>query len=217
LTPGKVVFVGTVTEATDVSDAANDGFGKRQFVFHVQEAFSGVTGSRVEVFSDMTSCGVDFASGESYLVDGRKGDDGEITVHACSFTELASEVPDEIRILRRMAGGKASLGIFGQLIEFRKPGEHSRSTDPDLWQPLSDVPVVISSATVTRQTTTDASGRFSVWDLPQGVYRVRIDLKPPFRLVGDSPSFHQQFADPERIELQDCPARLSFLAMSWGG
>jgi len=54
-------------------------------------------------------------------------------------------------------------------------------------------------------------GRFAVWDLPPGVYRVRVDLKPPLRLWKYSPGF-QLHADPDRVELLHCPARVELIA-----
>jgi hypothetical protein len=216
VTAGSAVFVGAVVEATDVTGAPNGINGRRKFVFRVEETFSGITGTRVEVFSDTTSCGVDFALGQSYLVDGRQSNDGEISVHACSFTELASDAPSEIQILRKIKAAEPHLGIFGQLIEFRKPGENSLPTDPDLWRPLAGVGVVISSTTATRRMTTDRTGRFAVWDLPQGVYHVTVELKPPLKLENYSRGFHQQNSDPSRIDLRDCSARVSLIARGWG-
>ena len=50
----------------------------------------------------------------------------------------------------------------------------------------------------------------SLWDLPPGVYRVRVDLKPPLRLWKYTPGF-QVHADPDRIELLHCPARVELI------
>ena len=210
---GDVRFVGTVIDARDLEKSGDSG---RQFVFRVDEAFLGVDGPFVEVFSDKSSCGYDFAPGVPYLVDARKGTQGQrINVHVCSLTQPASEALEEIGILRRIGAGQPPLGIFGQLIEFRKPGPQSLPSDPDLRQPLQNVPVEISGGASTRRTNTDDSGRFAVWDLPPGVYRVRVDLQPPLTLWKYSPGFHYHTADPDRIVLGSCPARVSLTASSW--
>src|SRR5215208_7905857 len=78
LTAGDVVFVGTVTQATIVSPGDGQSPGKRKFVFDVQEAFAGAKGPRLEVYSDMTSCGAGFAKGETYLVDAGEGENGTV-------------------------------------------------------------------------------------------------------------------------------------------
>src|SRR3954470_12382542 len=124
-----VVFVGKVMEVTVVTLETGENLGKRKFVFDVQEAFAGVRGRRVDVYSDMSSCGAGFAPGETYLVDAGEGENGTIWTGACTFSRLASHAPAEIRILRNIKARKPYVGIFGRLEEFRKPGPNSRSTD----------------------------------------------------------------------------------------
>jgi hypothetical protein len=219
LTAGDIVFVGTVTDATDVTAGRGENPGKRKFVFEVQEAFAGVKGRRVEVFSSMSSCGTDFARGETYLVQAGEGDDGTVGTGACTFTRLARDAPQEIKILRKINAREPYVGIFGRLIEFRKPNPHSRPTDADLRQPLPGVAVVVSSAVLKRRTTTDAGGHFSFATLPPGVYRIDVALRPPLKLSTYPPGFrgfHQRSENPERIELRDCPVRVALQAMGWG-
>jgi hypothetical protein len=171
------------------------------------------------VYSDMSSCGAGFAPGETYLVDAGEGENGTVWTGACTFSRLASHAPGEIRILRNIKARKPFVEIFGRLQEFRKPGPSSRSTDADLWQPLTGVAVVASSAVLKRRTTTDAGGHFSFMNLPPGVYRIAVALKPPLRLSSYPPGFrgiHQRAEDPQRIELRDCPVRVDLEVMGWG-
>jgi hypothetical protein len=219
LTAGDVVFVGTVIDVTDVPPDRVENSGNRKFVFQVQEAFAGVKGRRVEVFSSTSSCGTNFAPGETYLVQAGEGDDGRIGTGACTFTRRASDAPQEIQILRKINAREPYVGIFGRLIEFRKPNPMSRPTDADLWQPLPGVAVVVSSAVLKRRTTTDAEGHFSFATLPPGVYRIKVALEPPLKLSSYPPGFrgfHQRSENPERIELRDCPVRVALQAMGWG-
>ena len=202
LLPGDIAFVGTVSEAADV---LREGRAGRKFVFRIQESFSGVNGAFVDVFSDKSSCGVDFVLGKSYLVDAQKDGRGKIRVTECSFTQPASEAPEEIAILRRIAARQPMLGIFGQLVEFRP---QPRLSDPEVLQPLPHVSVEIFGGPTTRRVVTDGDGRFAVWDLPPGVYRVRVGLKPPLRLWKYTPGF-QLHADPDRIESCTVPPESS--------
>jgi hypothetical protein len=202
---GDVAFVGTPSGPAEV---LREGRAARKFVFRIQEVFSGVNGAFVDVFSDNSSCGLDFVSGTSYLVDAEKDSQGNITVSLCSFTQPAAKAPEEIAILRRIAARQSPLGILGQLVEFRP---QSRLSDPEVLEPLSQVAVEILEGSTTRRTTTDGSGRFAVWDLPPGVYRVRVELKPPLRLWKYTPGF-QLHADPDRIDLLHCPARVELIA-----
>ena len=115
------------------------------------------------MFSDTSSCGVDFVAGESYLVDAQKDGRGNITVTACSFTQPAAEAPEEIAILRRIAARQSLLGIFGQLVEFLP---QPRLSDPEVLEPLPHVSVEILGRATTRRVLTDGDGRFAVWDCP---------------------------------------------------
>ena len=159
---GDVSFVGTVSEAADV---LRDGRPDRKFVFRIQESFSGVNGTFVDVFSDKSSCGVDFVPGELYLVDAQKDARGDITVIVCSLTRPAAAAPEEIAILRRIAARQPLLGILGQLVEFRP---QPRLSDPEVLGPLPHVSVEILGGSTTRRILTDGDGRFAVWDLPPG-------------------------------------------------
>ena len=203
--PGGIVGHYALSAAADV---LRDGRAERKFTFRIQESFSSVDGPLVDVFSDKSSCGVDFVPGKSYLVDALKDGRGNIAVNICSLTQPAAQALEEIAILRRIAARLPLLGILGQLVEFRP---RARLLDPEVSRPLPDVSVEIKGGPTTRRMITDGDGRFAVWDLPSGVYRVRVDLKPPLRLWKYTPGF-QLHADPDRIELLHCPARLELIA-----
>ena len=205
LMPINLAFVGTPTA---VADVLRDGWPARKFTFRIQESFSSVEGPFVDVFSDKSTCGVDFVVGKSYLVDALKDGRGTITVSLCSLTRSAARGVEEIAILRRIAARQPLLGILGRLVEFLP---RPRFLDPEVLQPLPDVALEILGGPTTRRMSTDSDGRFAVWDLPRGVYRVRVDLRSPFRLWKYTPGF-QLHADPDHIELVDCPARLELIA-----
>ena len=205
LMPGDVAFVGTVSGAADV---VRDGQAERRFTFRIQESFSGVGGASADVFSDKSSCGVDFEAGRSYLVDARKDPRGNITVNLCSLTQPAARAPEEIAILRRIATRQPPLGILGQLVQFHP---QPRLSDPEVLEPLPKVSVEILGEATAHRVTTDVDGRFAVWDLPPGVYRIRVELQAPLRLWKYRSGF-QLHADPERIELLQCPARVELIA-----
>lgn len=212
---GDVVFVGTVCQAIVLSKGTIQGTGLRKFVLHVDEAFAGVSSPQVEILSDTSSCGIDFTSGQTYLVRAHRNLDGTATTGACSGTTLASHARDDIQILRKIAAQKSYLGIFGEVIESVEPGPDSRPTDADLWRPIAGVPVIVAGGDQTRRTITDAEGHFSVWNLPDGVYRVKVEVKPPLTLDDYSPGFHFSSSDPNQVQLDGCPARVFFVARRW--
>jgi len=213
LTGNDVAFVGKVTDVFEgPSGRFPDDPGSRRFVFKVEESFGAVLGPTVEVESGRSSCGVDFAPGGTYLVDGQRSDDGTVSTSACSFTQPARFATTEIEILRRMAAGKPSRAIFGVLVEFRKPGPKSRPTDPDLWQPLTNVHIAIAGGPRSYRTRTDNEGRFVIWNPLPGTYHLKPALPPPLKLWEHSRSFHYADADPEHIELAECSAQLNLVA-----
>jgi hypothetical protein len=93
LMPINLAFVGTPTA---VADVLRDGWPARKFTFRIQESFSSVEGPFVDVFSDKSTCGVDFVVGKSYLVDALKDGRGTITVSLCSLTRSAARAVEEI-------------------------------------------------------------------------------------------------------------------------
>jgi hypothetical protein len=80
LRSGDVNFVGTA--ASVVEEPQSGGYGTRRYLFTVTEAFAGVSGALQEVVSTMSSCGVEFSQGRSYLVAARLASDGTVHVHA---------------------------------------------------------------------------------------------------------------------------------------
>jgi von Hippel-Lindau disease tumor supressor len=211
---GQVVFVGTMTSATE-DRSGFGGSGLRRFQFTVTEAFAGVKGPHVEVQSDMTSCGVEFSEGQAYLVAGSRGPDGTPRVRACSYTNRLEDSRNEVEILRALRSGDKLTRLYGEVIEFREPGDDNLPTDPELYQRLPQVRVTAASADTFHETFTDAEGRFVFDDLPRGQYRVAIQIQAPKRVLPYSPGFHQSDADPAAVMLQDCPARVHFTVSEW--
>jgi hypothetical protein len=211
---GEVVFVGRATSVSKIPVAAG-GIGFRRFKFTVSEGFAGVSATQVDVESDTTSCGVDFAEGPEYLVAGSRGPDGIVRVHACSYTSSADDARVEIEILRALRSGAKLPQLYGQVIEFRKPGPNNRATDPELYPPMSHVRVTVAGADIFRETFTDGEGRFMFGDLPLGQYRVDVRVKAPKRVLPYRPGFHQSAADPAAVSVQACPSPVNFTVSEW--
>jgi von Hippel-Lindau disease tumor suppressor protein len=209
-----VVFVGSVTWQSEDREA-NGGEGVSRSLFSVSEAFAGVGGGQIEVQSDLTSCGVQFAEGRSYLVVGGRREDGSVRVHACSNTGPAEGMKDEIAILRALRDGQSAKRVYGRVIEFREPQPHNRSGDPELYQPLAHVRVTIAGAQEFRETTTNPEGRFEFEGLAKGQYRVAIYVKPPKRVLPHGTGFHQADSDPAAVMVEECPARVHFTVSEW--
>jgi von Hippel-Lindau disease tumor supressor len=196
---GDVVFVGVVEHV----DVLHSGAGAlRAYRFRITETFANAKPGPVVVESDTSTCGVNFTPGVSYLVQGRRHDDGHITTDACSYTSPASDAPEEIAILRELQRGVSNPRVFGSLVEFLNPGPSNRATDPDLQRPMGNVKVMAIAANGTREAVTDSQGRFSI-AVPAGTYLVAPIL--PSGLTSEK---------PYEVEVSTCSVMVSFIAMS---
>ena len=200
------IFVGTVQKAEPVGSD-----GQVDFTFRVEEAFAGVNAKTIVVSSDSSSCGVSFAVGKSYLVDGRMYA-GRYRVSVCSNTSMAERSAVEIELLRELRNGTMKPRIYGELIEFKEPGLDDTPDAPHLRQPLEGIRITAAGPGAPLVTFTNQRGQFSFRDVAPGTYRVVANVLPPLRVEGSGPGFHRDAGDPEAVEIVECPVRLFFLA-----
>ena len=204
--PDSAIFVGSVEKVERVGSG-----GRVDYTFRVEEAFAGVNAKAIVVTSDTSSCGVSFAVGRSYLVDGRTYK-GHYQVTACSNTSRAEDAGVEIQLLRQLRKGTMRPWIYGELIELKEPGPDDTPDAPHLRPPLGGVRVTAAGPGAPLVTFTDQRGQFTFRDVPPGTYRVVAHVPPPLSAEGSGPGFHRGMGDPEAVEIIECPVRLFFLA-----
>jgi len=176
-----VAFVGRVID---------DGQGKKNVRFEVEEVFKGLTSGRKQVDVDPslgTTCQVGFTKGERYIVFAHAGYNGQLSTGGCSGSASVVDSGDVISNLRAWRAGATKTTLHGRIeSETLLP----RSFLPS---PVTGVEVVALGGKARHVTTTDAMGEFRIEDVTPGDYNVTfsgaLDVsRKPYRLVLAEPA-----------------------------
>ena len=190
-----VVFLGTVTLAEDIAYAApqaadvaaaapNSGANPAPIVdivaarltryrFRIDERFAPATPSafseQIDVFSGGQDgdCGYRFKAGQQYVVYTHPGTDGRLFATICSGTRPASEARALLPQLRAMRDGRRVASVFGVLRK-SEPPFLALPEDPE--QPLANIPLRLRSHDDRFETSSDADGVYTFYDVHAGEY-----------------------------------------------
>jgi len=143
--------------------------------FAITEAFRGVTGKEVDIFTsdNSASCGYGFDRGGTYIVYAHeypKGG-GKLHTNICTRTQRYSESSPDIAYAKSLAKAPAGAVISGVVIHVREGGGR------DSRVPLANVRVIVTGKDKQVEVTTDDEGRYKTPSLPAGEYTVKIE--PP--------------------------------------
>jgi hypothetical protein len=119
-------------------------------------------------------CGVSFRVAETYLVYAGRLEDGGLSTNTCSRTAALEKAKDEIPLIESFLAGKRLTAILGTVIIHR-------DQNPDLPRSLRSfdrfaaegIEIELQGARQSFKTTVDWQGRFRVWNVPEGTYRIR--------------------------------------------
>ncbi|MBZ5500616.1 MAG: hypothetical protein LAN59_00040 [Acidobacteriia bacterium] len=173
------VFLGTVTAiehlespaapAPATADAAMATARLTHYQFRVEERFAGLDAGEIDVYSggEDGDCGYRFEAGGQYVVFTHVGNDGRLQATICSGTRPAGEARALLPQLRAMRNGERVASVFGVLRRtnppFLAPPDH-----PD--DPLANVSLKLQSRDDRFETSTDANGVYSIYDMHAGEY-----------------------------------------------
>ncbi len=202
LQPGDVVFLGTVTEieslrAAPVSSSAvsSDPPGApapapadanvasvTRYHFRVDERFAGADSPEEDIFSggEDADCGYRFKSAGQYLVFTHRGSDGRLYSTICSGTRPARDARALIPQLRAMRDGQRVASVFGVL---RRTDPPFLSAPDDPAAPLGSISLHLRSRYDRFETSTDANGVYSFYDVHAGVYTFAAKLPSRMELT----------------------------------
>jgi hypothetical protein len=170
------VFVGQVEAIDDRGEAATPG-AFRQVRLVVEENFRGAgvkPGASLEVVTGFGGgdCGYGFERRQRYLVYAQhRAGGGALYAGICSRTSRLADATDDLAYLRARDRSERVAGIEGQIDELRcDPG----TKNTYLVGPMRGVTVIAERAGDGRrwESRTDGQGRFRIWDLTFGRYRV---------------------------------------------
>ena len=202
-----VVFLGTVTAVEDIayaapksSDSAADSAAPAppvdiiaarltRYHFRVNERFAGPGAPEdtpeIDIFSggDDGDCGYRFKANEQYVVFTHQGTEGRLFATICSGTRPVSEARALLPQLRAMRNGQRVASVFG-VLRRADPPFLSLPDDPD--DPIANVSLKLRSRDDRFETSTDANGIYSFYDVHAGQYSFTAHLPPRTELTQKS-------------------------------
>ena len=151
----------------------------------VEQVFRGSVGS--EVTFEMSDCPYPFRQGEQYLVYAHKGRDGRLVQFiGRSRTRPVHEAAEDLDYIRNAAAAETSARISGTVtrnnVSMRPHRKGERG--PNRSEPMAGVKVIAEGPTRGLEAVTDPEGRFELPSLPEGTYRVRLDLPKHLKADG---------------------------------
>jgi hypothetical protein len=184
---------GNGAATNSVGTAAPPAWPVMRYRFRVDEKFSGADTAEIEVFSggDDGDCGYRFQKGGQYVVFTQQETEGRLFATLCNGTRTVSEARALLPQLRAMRSGLRVASVFG-VLRRADPPFLSPAGDPD--DPLPRVGLKLRSRYDRFQTTTDANGIYSFYDVHAGEYAFTANLPARMQLtqktlVGGLPPF----------------------------
>jgi len=167
-----------------------------RYHFHIDENLAGPAATDIDIFSggDDGDCGYRFQKGAQYVVFTQQENDGQLYSTICNGTRPASEGRAVMPQLRAMRDGKTFASVFGVLhradppfLGPPDPPADALADDPpgvnaDADDYLPHVAIKLRSGDDRFQTSTDAHGVYSIYDVHAGEYSFSANLPPQMQL-----------------------------------
>ena len=179
------VFLGSVTAVENMGIGPSAAAGApsaaaasriTRYRFRVEDHFAGPEESELDVFSggEDRDCGYRFEANGKYLVFTHRGNDGRLFATICSTTRPAGEARALLPQLRALRDGRSVAAVFGVLRRadppFLKLPDHAD-------EPLKNVSLKLQSSEDRFETSTDANGVFTFYDVHAGEYELTARLR----------------------------------------
>ena len=178
------VFVGLVTTISrmDVKTTSGDDYYDRLVSFAVERSYKGLTAKTADVLSVWNSdCGYRFQEGVRYLVYAYpRSSTGKLTTGICSRTRPLSEASEDLEYLNKKEKPSHGAGIEGMIEELDSKSQTLGS--------LEGIQVLVQGPAGNETIVTRKDGRFQLWGLLPGTYRVTPALPKSFWPVSQTVS-----------------------------
>ena len=184
---GSISFVGTVTSAEHagvLERGADDVSPLAYYHFHVDELIAGLGEvSKVDIVSTRGGgdCSAHFRLGVQYLIYAYQTQDGTWSTNICSGNRLASEAVLFLQQVRAQRRGEKIPSIYGILRRVDEPYRSVRN--PEYERGLASIRIRLREGDRSLESITDAEGRYMLYDVPRGTYRIEADLPTGLELA----------------------------------
>ena len=162
------VFVGRVVKIStiDLKTASGDDYKDRLVSFEVERSYRGLTTKTAVVLSGWNSdCGYRFQEGVRYLVYAYPhSPTAKLTTSICTRTRPLSEASEDLEYLEKKDDPSRGAGIEGMIEELDAKGQAVGS--------LEGIRVLVEGPAGRQTAVTQKDGRFRLWGLSPGRYRV---------------------------------------------
>jgi hypothetical protein len=178
-----------VEAIADVEQPPPAFLASRRVTIRIVEAFRGVAGETVEIFTGRGGgdCGYAFHAGGAYLVYARRSrQTGQLTTSICSRTMPLERAADDLEYARSVQAMPA--GVAGRILGTVLKLDRDALGDVDSRVPMQGITIVASTDGVSRSAVTDRSGRFEISGLHVGAYDVHAELTEGLYSPGPAPA-----------------------------
>jgi hypothetical protein len=176
-----VVFAGRVVKIAAISLKAPPGdlYEDRLIFFEVERSYRGSVGKTVEVVtgSYASDCGYDFKEGEHYLVYSYPHpQSGKLYTGICQRTRPISEAGDDLDYLSKKDDPSHGAGIEGTIEQLTRDSRYETRVVGF----MAGISILIQGKSGRWTTVSQKDGRFGLWGLQPGHYRITAALPKGF-------------------------------------
>jgi hypothetical protein len=175
------VFAGRVIKIATISLKAPSGgrYEDRLILLEVERSYRGSVGKTAEVVtgSGGSDCGYDFREGEHYLVYAYPHpESGKLYTGICQRTRPISEAGDDLDYLSKKDESSHGVGIEGTIEELTRDSRYETRVVGF----MAGISVLVQGPSGRWTTLSQKDGRFRLWGLQPGRYRITAVLPKDF-------------------------------------
>ena len=172
------VFAGRVTKISsiDLKTASGDDYKDRLVSFEVERSYRGLAAKTAEVQSGWNSdCGYRFQEGVRYLVYAYlESSTGKLTTSICTRTRPILEASKDLEYLSKKDDPSYGAGIVGTIEEL------DPNNGIEVVGFMKGIPILFDGPSGRQKVISQEDGRFQLWGLGPGSYRVSPALPKSF-------------------------------------
>ncbi len=170
---GRVVKIATIS----LKAPSGDPYEDRLIFLEVEQSYRGSVGKAAEVVTGSGDCGYDFRMGEHYLVYAYPHpQSGKLYTGICQRTRPISEAGDDLEYLSKKDDPSHGAGIEGTIEQLTRDSRYETRVVGF----MAGIRLLIQGKSGRWTTVSEKNGRFRLWGLQPGRYRITPGLPKGF-------------------------------------